>query len=31
VCFARDEEQWEEALGRMVTVLNAVGEERGVA
>src|SRR5487761_1322995 len=31
VCFARDEAQWEEALGRMVTVLNALGEERGVA
>ena len=31
VCFARDEAQWEEALGRMVAVLNALGEERGVA
>jgi aspartate/methionine/tyrosine aminotransferase len=31
VCFARDEVQWEEALGRMVTVLNALGNERGVA
>ena len=31
VCFARDEAQWEEALGRIVTVLNALGEERGVA
>jgi len=31
VCFARDEAQWEEALGRMVTVLNALGAERGVA
>ena len=31
VCFARDEAQWEEALGRMVTVLNALGQEQGVA
>jgi hypothetical protein len=31
VCFARDEAQWEEALGRIVAVLNALGKERGVA
>lgn len=31
VCFARDEAQWEEALRRMVTALNALGQERGVA
>jgi bifunctional pyridoxal-dependent enzyme with beta-cystathionase and maltose regulon repressor activities len=31
VCFARDEAQWEEALERMVTVLNTLGQERGVA
>jgi AcrR family transcriptional regulator len=31
VCFARDEAQWEEAVGRMVTVLDALGQERGVA
>ena len=31
VCFARDEAQWEEALGRMVMVLEALGKERGVA
>jgi hypothetical protein len=31
VCFAREEAQWEEALGRMVTVLNSLGQERGVA
>ena len=31
VCFARDEAQWEEALGRIVAVLSALGRERGVA
>jgi aspartate/methionine/tyrosine aminotransferase len=31
LCFARDEAPWDEALGRMVTVLTALGQERGVA